>query len=197
MRPIRFIGVWDTVGTRGIPATGLRSAKLIHRRWEFHDTELSSHVDAAFHALAIDEARGPFTPTLWKTQQEAAEDQRVEQVWFSGVHGDIGGGSPESSLSDICLLWMVDRARSCGLAFDDDELKEATANRDPLGTLHDSRTKLYKLTRPKPRTIGDPKFSPQSLASSAVQRTEQNPSYAPEKLLEYLKGPNPQITDVT
>src|SRR6266540_1375162 len=62
---IRFIGVWDTVGALGIPLSGLRLVNLVNRRWQFHDTELSSTVDAAFQALAIDEQRGPFRPAIW------------------------------------------------------------------------------------------------------------------------------------
>ncbi len=113
---IRCIGVWDTVGSLGIPITGVHLLKVLNRPWQFHDTDLSSQVDAAFHALAIDERRGPFTPTLWSRPDP---DQQVEQVWFSGVHSDVGGGYSDDDLADIALLWMVDRARGCGLAVDD------------------------------------------------------------------------------
>ena len=66
---IRFIGVWDTVGALGIPLDGFRLISLLNKRWEFHNTELSTSVDAAYQALAIDEKRGPFKPALWKTQE--------------------------------------------------------------------------------------------------------------------------------
>src|SRR5690606_25857256 len=87
------------------------------RRWQFHDTDLSSTVDAAFQALAIDEKRRPFKPTLW-TQQTIPDGQQLEQVWFPGVHCDVGGGYLDHQISDIPLCWMVDRARSCGLGVD-------------------------------------------------------------------------------
>jgi uncharacterized protein (DUF2235 family) len=79
---IRFIGVWDTVGALGVPLTKSALVDVINRRSRFHDTSLSSKVDAAFQALAIDEKRGPFRPAL---REGVPENQRVEQVWFTGV----------------------------------------------------------------------------------------------------------------
>ena len=107
--PIHFIGVWDTVGSLGIPIPLLPS--FITRRWTFHDTELSRSVRNAYHALAIDEQRGPFKPTLW-TQHPEAHDQVLQQRWFAGVHCDVGGGYPETALSEIPLQWIAEqRAR--------------------------------------------------------------------------------------
>ena len=111
---VHFIGVWDTVGALGIP--GMRG-RLAERMWGFHDTQLSSHVSNAFHALAIDERRRPFAPTLWDRPADAP-GQTLEQVWFAGVHSDVGGGYPNPGLSEIALLWMAGRAAACGLAFD-------------------------------------------------------------------------------
>src|SRR3712207_2609356 len=111
---ITFIGVWDTVGALGIPVRGLG---WLNKRWAFHDTKLSSKVKNAFQALAIDEKRGPFRPTLWEPHDGDVHpaDQRLEQVWFSGVHCGVGGGYADTSLSDIALLWMVQRAQEGGL----------------------------------------------------------------------------------
>lgn len=94
---IRVVGVWDTVGSLGVPLGGLDVVRRVNRRWQFHDTSLSSRVDAAFHAVALDERRKAFVPTLWQPLQEAPQtgEQRVEQVWFSGVHSDVGGGYAE------------------------------------------------------------------------------------------------------
>lgn len=127
---IRFIGVWDTVGALGIPVPGPTwlqpAAHRFNRRWAFHNTELSSWVRAAFHALAIDEQRSAFRPALWHQQPGAAEQgQELKQVWFAGVHCDVGGGYKETGLSDIPLLWMVDQARRQGLQFDTDVLSAA------------------------------------------------------------------------
>src|ERR1043165_3827651 len=86
---IDFIGVWDTVGALGIPGED-------SHKYAFHDTELSGSVRNAYHALAIDERRGPFKPTLWDFVPKPG--QTVEQVWFAGVHSDAGGGYPETGL---------------------------------------------------------------------------------------------------
>ncbi|MGW5640279.1 DUF2235 domain-containing protein, partial [Streptomyces sp. NPDC003832] len=160
---IRFIGVWDTVGSLGIPYAG-----RLNRRWAFHNTELSSWVKAAFHALAVDEQRSAFRPTLWHQQPGAAQQgQELKQVWFAGVHCDVGGSYKETGLSDITLLWMVDQARRYGLEFDLDALSEAgpkvmrpeestdfRVRPDSSGLLHSSRTGMYRLAKPLHRPIG-------------------------------------------
>ncbi|CAM4459345.1 hypothetical protein MB901379_02724 [Mycobacterium basiliense] len=210
---IRFIGVWDTVGSLGIPLDGLRLVNLFNRRWQFHDTELSGIVDSAFHALAIDEKRGPFRPTLWGPRADAPTDQRIEQVWFTGVHSDVGGGYPEHELSDIALLWMVDRARSCGLAFDHDAFlclpsrdaqappgaTSVTARTavypDPLGPLHESRTGVYRLIKPFVRPLGTTDASHEYVASSAGERRAHLPTSAPANLVAYLDN-TPQTIEV-
>ncbi|MFL5493822.1 MAG: DUF2235 domain-containing protein, partial [Gemmatimonadales bacterium] len=89
---IKCIGVWDTVGALGIPIDGPLGA-VSRLRHGFHDVRLSSRVDCGFHAIAIDERRSPFMPTLWEQQPNAAASgQRLEQIWFTGVHADVGGG---------------------------------------------------------------------------------------------------------
>ena len=207
---IHFIGVWDTVGSLGIPVPGaswLRPVvSLIDRRWAFHDTELSSWVEGAFHALAIDEQRRPFAPTLWHQQSGDAENgQELRQVWFAGVHCDVGGGYQETSLSDIALLWMVDQARRYGLEFDEEALsangpREMTPDSDvgfrvrpdSMGPVHDSRTGLYVLARPLHRPIGqavDRNHRPdgrERVSESARERFDKNPSYRPPELVRHL-----------
>jgi hypothetical protein len=128
---IRFLGVWDTVGSLGIPLHGLRL--LTRRKYQFHDTELSSAVGHGCHALAIDEYRRPFDPTLWAARPK--EHQTIEQVWFCGAHSDVGGGYPTFGLSDITLEWMIDRAQSAGLVFDPEVLEAHPLRPDPRGTL--------------------------------------------------------------
>jgi len=114
---IRFIGVWDTVGALGIPLSGVPGLKAISKRWAFHDTALSSIVDAAYQALDIDEQRGLFEPAVWAAPRTISAAQVIEQVWFSGKHSDVGGGYVRSGLSDIALTWIAHRAASCGLEF--------------------------------------------------------------------------------
>ncbi len=195
---IHFIGVWDTVGALGIPLSGLRLVNLLNRRWQFHDTDLSTSVDAAFQALAIDEKRGPFKPAIW-SQQADAGGQRLEQVWFAGVHSDVGGGYADPALAEIALLWMVDRARACGLAFEAEAFSRlpsgdaATPQHtgsglvpDALGQLHESRTGFYRLVPPFVRNLGVTDVSHEYVASSAVERHQQLQSYAPSGLVTYL-----------
>jgi uncharacterized protein (DUF2235 family) len=114
---IRFIGVFDTVGSLGVPIADVPGAALINRHVQFHDTELSGRVDGAFHALAMHERRGTFSPTLWTVprDQPRTSSQDLEQVWFSGVHSDVGGGYARRGLADITLLWMLSRAERYGL----------------------------------------------------------------------------------
>lgn len=107
---IKVLGVWDTVGSLGIPTDAFNSYN--RHKYAFHDTTLSSIVDHAFQALAIDEMRGPFAATLWERRPKPIAGQIVEQVWFAGVHSDIGGGYRNSELSDLSLRWMIGRTIS-------------------------------------------------------------------------------------
>jgi uncharacterized protein (DUF2235 family) len=118
---IRFVGVFDTVGSLGIPGTVGRW--LSRRRYAFHDTNLSGLVDHAYHAVALDERRKQFAPTLWTDVPEPIPGHPtvVEQRWFVGAHGDVGGGgtgSPEvdNPLSVLAREWLVERAAEAGLA---------------------------------------------------------------------------------
>lgn len=131
--PVDFIGVWDTVGSLGVPdyLAGL-SALDPARRYNFHDVLLNPFVKHARHALALDEWRRPFTPTLW----QSVGDQDVEQRWFPGSHMDVGGGHPETGLSDLSLNWMIDEAvKTVGLGFHQPTLAKLAP--DPEGLLHD------------------------------------------------------------
>lgn len=186
---IRFIGVWDTVGALGIPLSGFRLIHLFNRRFQFHDTELSREVDAAFQALAIDEHRRPFRPSVWR-KHPLADGQQVEQMWFSGAHSDVGGGYPEHELADITLAWMAERARSCGLA-----LNLAAIAPNPFGELHDSMTFPYRLIGRYERHL-NPTDPLQCVASTAHKRHEQFPTeYSPHNLMVYLRA-NGAVKDV-
>lgn len=109
---IKFLGVWETVGAMGFPSKDLDKVDL---RYGFHDTTLSSMVKNAYHALAVDETRPEFIPTLWTSKPKG--ENRLEQVWFAGVHSEIGGGK-RISLTNIPLRWMQEKAMENGLALD-------------------------------------------------------------------------------
>ncbi len=111
----KFIGVWDTVGALGVPI------RQLHARYNFHDVTLTSQVDNAYHALAIDEHRRDYEPTLWARSKTPRKQQRLEQRWFAGVHSDVGGGAAregQDAESDYCLEWILDKAIDTGLDVD-------------------------------------------------------------------------------
>jgi uncharacterized protein (DUF2235 family) len=107
---VRFIGVWDTVGSLGVPGTAFPFSRSYYR---WHDTELSKIVDYAYHAVACDEERKDFAPTLWTALKP--ENREVEQKWFIGAHADVGGGYEDGRLQRFALRWMQQKAQACGL----------------------------------------------------------------------------------
>jgi uncharacterized protein (DUF2235 family) len=181
---IKFIGVWDTVGALGIP---LFLFGFINK-WlglEFHDLQLSSRVENAFHALAIDEFRNPFKPALFH-QQEGVDGQRVEQVWFPGAHSNVGGGYADSGISDLALLWMIARAEECGLEFDPHVLATLELKPDPKRKIVNSRTPLYWVSRKYIRPIGAEKNTHESVAPEVMERYRVKNFYQPKNLLQYF-----------
>jgi uncharacterized protein (DUF2235 family) len=177
---IRFVGVWDTVGALGIPLAGLRGLTL--RDVDFHDTELSGTVELAYHALAVDERRKPFIPSLFL--EKPKPNQIVEQTWFPGVHSDVGGGYPESALSDISLAWMLGKAEAAGLAMDLEAERTHPLAPDPLGKQHDSRTGLYKLAPGTDRPIDT--SGTQRVHESVLARWDADRSYRPANVRAWL-----------
>ncbi|MBS4098057.1 MAG: DUF2235 domain-containing protein [Sulfuricella sp.] len=150
---IHFIGVWDTVGALGIP-DDMALLNLLDdaKDHNFHDTALGANVSFARHALALDEKREAFTPTLWNPASYQGRDPKcVKQLWFPGVHSDVGGGYPETGLSDGALQWMMDEAAQAGLKF----LPGVAAQINPNhhGTLHDSATGAFKMMPTLPRNV--------------------------------------------
>ncbi|MFY9957806.1 DUF2235 domain-containing protein [Bradyrhizobium sp.] len=127
---IKCVGVFDTVGSYGVPA-GIGLAAL--GRYVtlaflgFHDTEIGSHVDIGLHAVAVDERRRPFVPTFWTAPKAQPPSTHVEQTWFAGVHVNIGGGYADAGLSDQALIWMIARIQALtGLEFDIARVKAVT-----------------------------------------------------------------------
>src|SRR5262249_15758785 len=124
---IQCVGVWDTVGSYGIPAGyGLAALARFFTAWTrgFHNSESGSHIKVVRHALAVEERRRPFPPNLWTAaKDEGRIKTHVEQVWFAGSHSNIGGGYPNSGLSDVVLTWMIARVKALTpLEFDEDGL---------------------------------------------------------------------------
>ncbi|MGN7199208.1 DUF2235 domain-containing protein [Arthrobacter sp. SAFR-044] len=186
---IHCIAVWDTVGALGIPLTGVPVVDRFNRRFAFHDTALSISVDNAFQALAIDEKRKPFAPALWQPQAEA-DGQRLEQVWFTGTHGDVGGGNRSTLLSDVALAWIVERTRSAGLAFRPEAFGAATGEpvepSDPWPPIQESRVGLWRMLPAYVRPIGSTDPAHERVADSVMRRQGADPTYRPPNLVRYL-----------
>ncbi|MGF1631507.1 MAG: DUF2235 domain-containing protein [Kiloniellaceae bacterium] len=141
---IRCIGVWDTVGALGIP--GDLGRTFLGGKYYFHDVELGHCVDIALHAVAVDEKRSAFSPTLWVSDdgRPAGAEQKVEQVWFAGAHSNVGGSYPDCTLSNVTFDWMVKRVTALtGLAIEGLP-QDAVRPQSAAGRSIDSRTLLYK-----------------------------------------------------
>jgi uncharacterized protein (DUF2235 family) len=129
-RTITCVGVWDTVGSYGIPA-GIGLAALARyftlAMLGFHDTSFGDHVKVGLHAIAVDEHRRPFVPTFWTILKGEQPKGHVEQTWFAGAHSNVGGGYSDSGLSDEALIWMIARVQALtGLEFDVQAVKSNT-----------------------------------------------------------------------
>lgn len=178
--PVKFVGVWDTVGSLGIP---LRSFEVFNRSfYEFHDTELSGIVEHAYHAMAIDEHRREYEVTLWDPISKPR--QSMEQRWFVGAHADIGGGYRDRRLSDITLKWMQDKAQACGLILDPERIPRLTED-NVLGPVRDSfKEFLFGLYRHFSsrhyRPISDTVYGKEVLDGTVLRRLQRDENYRPQ-----------------
>jgi uncharacterized protein (DUF2235 family) len=172
---IRFLGLWDTVAAYGLPVDEMTRGVS---KWiwplELPSRVLDPRVQRACHALALDDERTTFHPVLWdETAQVPAQvpvspdqprplsDERISQVWFSGMHSNVGGGYPDDSLAHIPQYWIMNEARLCGLRFksapdaDPDSMINTEAGRDKDGRLYDSRSGLGSYYRYGPRKLAE------------------------------------------
>lgn len=124
--PVKMIGVWDTVGALGVPFGNITG--ISRRSLGFHNTRLSTIFEHAYQALALDEHRKAFAPTLWTRLVPETPDPPgtrrtrqtiVEQRWFAGAHANVGGGIRGDDIPQLPLAWLMDKAGSLGLAFRD------------------------------------------------------------------------------
>ena len=159
---IEMLGVWDTVKATDDPDRG--------------DAVVPACVAHAVHAMSIDERRKHFPVLRWDPHPNSRE------VWFAGVHSDVGGGYSERELSDITLLWMVGHAKRHGLTFDEAALAAIRLN---LGaSAHESFDGVWRTLGALPRTI-----LPDDLVHESVRARIADHSYRPTNI-----GPNPKYT---
>ena len=152
--PIEALGVWDTVKTT--------------TDGDFNDNLLPKAVVAGYHAMAIDEKRRFFPVLKWRS------NPRARQVWFAGVHSDVGGGYPEVGLSDTALKWMIDSIYNHDLPFKASSMRKLKNN--ARGKLHDSFKGIWKPFGTRKRRI-----SRTALVHKSVE-TRMNHGYAPTNL---------------
>ncbi|HET7689292.1 MAG TPA: DUF2235 domain-containing protein [Nocardioidaceae bacterium] len=211
--PVAFVGVFDTVGALGVPGAMFLAPR-------FHNLQLSDEVACARHALAIDEYRLKFEPSLWTAKEGApgaqgvAEDGRVKQVWFRGAHSDVGGGYAETGLSDSALLWMATEAHAQGLVFDVPLLTTYVASgrpaeqHNPLKPLFHVHNLLIRLkmlvgltrtdafVRRRLRRLDLPGRLSLRVASTALEDLGSG-GYSPSNLAEYTTAaPGPVVEPV-
>jgi uncharacterized protein (DUF2235 family) len=172
---IRFVGVWDTVSAYGAPLDEMTRG-ISRYIWPL---ELPTHtlprdrVTRACHALALDEERTTFHPELWNegdvpveepdpAKERYVKDEQLSQVWFAGVHSNVGGGYPDDALAYIPFVWMITEAQRCGLKFksssaqppaDPDTFRNAISRRDKDGRIYDPRAGLGAYYRYGPRKL--------------------------------------------
>ena len=179
--PVEMIGVWDTVGALGIPIGFL---KIFSDRFlQFHDTKINREIKAAYHALAIDEQRQIFQPTLWDITKPH-DNQVVEQVWFSGVHSDIGGGYEERHLSDIAFKWMIDKAvKNHGLKIIDGH--GYIFQPDHTKKIHDSYKFYFGPKERRVATVSEYYYP--KVHISVLKKVQERRNYKPLALVDYKK----------
>lgn len=188
---INFVGVWDTVGALGIPFSFLG---LLDKKDEFYDTKMGDNILTARHAMAIDELRSDFKPTAWQLRPEVD----LKQVWFAGVHSNVGGSyAPDKYtgglLSDIPLDWMMREATKAGLMFEPHLRSSLKPRAD--ATLHSSRRHIYRSKRPYFRPLDhkdeddqDYDYGEVLVHRSVKERWDKKSlKYKPKNLLEYVR----------
>ncbi|BCS32024.1 hypothetical protein TBR22_A12290 [Luteitalea sp. TBR-22] len=206
---IEFLGVWDTVAAYGLPVDELTRG---WERWIWpmlpKDRRASRRIRRACHALALDDERQTFFPLLWTEHEEAqnassthVDEERVTQVWFAGMHSNVGGGYPDDSLSMTPLAWMAGEACKRGLRFRpalctrDGRLPDEWSDRAVVtAPMHDSRRGLGVYYRYHPRPLErlchddhvDVRVSRPKIHESVLERIRQDvDGYAPATLPEH------------
>jgi uncharacterized protein (DUF2235 family) len=205
--PIKFLGVWDTVSSLGFPqkwditSLGMfvlnalfMSLDRLSEWWifrhRFYNYELTDNVEYACQALAIDDERTSFWPMVWN-EKNRPSSLPVEQVWFAGMHSNVGGGYRRPGMANVALAWMMTKSREQGqgLVFKDDALKNAQDDANVHGRIYNSREGLAIYLRYHPRNIEKlykDKLKDETrikIHESVIDRMERRTSnYAPENL---------------
>jgi len=169
---IAFLGVWDTVAAYGLPIDELTHAWNYIFPLSFPDRDLNDKVQRACHALALDDERHSFHPELWneveerdlraaagQSKEQAAErkplHERLLQVWFAGMHSNVGGSYPDDAMAYVPLDWMMGEAERAGLHFKPGEHAKVKAAANIHGPMYDSRRGVGGAYRYRPRKLDE------------------------------------------
>ena len=187
---VAFIGAWDTVDAVGMPFAGLAGfINYFIYPFKFADHGLDKNIDFARHALSIDDERFTFHPLMW--DEKPGDAKRIRQVWFAGVHSNVGGGYPKQGMSLVALAWMMAEAKPCGLRAIVSDREFYDEHQNVNDKLYNSRAGVAVYYRYKPRDIhamcAKANIQPvihESAIDRVAKRTE---GYAPGNLPNGLK----------
>jgi uncharacterized protein (DUF2235 family) len=184
---LKYLGVWDTVGAMGVPGIFGIFAKLFNWKYRFHDNSLSSLVQVGRHAVAIDEERRLFPPTLWTPPKGVKDTSAYSQLWFVGDHAAVGGGGSERGLSNITYEWIAQGAKAQKLGFHPDLLRRAAEGKDPFAGVQGHTDMsflggLLALFKQHRTALKGLPVAQTDLAPTAQQRLDEDPTYRPETL---------------
>jgi uncharacterized protein (DUF2235 family) len=200
---IKMVGVWDTVGSLGSPLASLRQKVT---KYMFLDTHLRVQNEYAFHALAIDENRKQFEPTLWtKTTSNSAASptaprplSQVEQRWFVGAHANVGGGYPSDVLAQPPLEWLMGKAAGLGLQFRNTFVADVQTPTAPItdsfmkfgwGIAHYFSKRFFRPigTDPEHGAADTTERINETVDGTVFDRWRGNPEYRPPNLVDWAK----------
>jgi hypothetical protein len=205
--PIKFVGVLDTVGALGVPAFHIPG--LSRSTFGFLHTGLRLSVEHGFHALAIDEHREAFAPTLWTKRETATAPDRpltsVEQRWFVGAHANVGGGCQSDLLAQVPLRWMMTKASALGLGFRGDVALDGDAAEAPIadsfGEFMYGLYRLVKLGKPYYRPLGHSASGEhnvnETIDASVFERWRRVPAYRSKNLSDWSDRHGVDVSSLT
>ena len=155
-----------------------RLASLLGENYRSTELAIKELIDNAYHALAIDERRVPFAPTLWDKPKNP--NVKMEQRWFAGAHSNIGGGCNPDDLANFALQYIVSKAKECGLQFDDAYLNFFRGR--VTMEVRDSMSFKYRVLGKHIRPINLNDETNQVIDDSVFDKIEADKSYKPENV---------------
>jgi uncharacterized protein (DUF2235 family) len=171
--PVKFIGVWDTVGALGAP--GFLGQMFNGKKYAYHDISLNDNIQHAYQALALHEHRRPFLPSVWSAPPSWGGT--LVQAWFVGAHSDIGGGEARDGLANEALHWLVEKAERLGLEVDSAFLLHFKPCFN--GDYHDSMTLAYRLLGTVTRPLGTATGGTETVHQAVLDRLAMTPPVEP------------------